>query len=632
MARSLASRVNRITCIVRIVRLTLPVLPLSLALLLPSVASAARPSTPAASPSASSRALEIVTGAAGAPVSIVVFSDYECPYSAQLYFQLKALEQSYPGRLRLMMRQVPLTIHPESPLAHEAALAAAAQGKLGEMSDLLFANQNRLDRDSLLADARQLGLNMAEFEQALDKHLFRPVVEEDLLEAEAMGIQSTPTLFLNGQRLNGVQSEDVLAKSVAQEIARADALKPDALKSAPQAEAQTTAATLRDEGAISAEFFSQISRSATHVRGSAKAPVTIVEFSDFQCPFCRRAVKPIEDLLAARPSEVRLVYRNFPLDFHQFSEQAHEAALAAGAQGKFWPMHDLIFANQSQLQRADLLRYAAQLKLDVSAFERALDSHQYAGEIAADRALGVEAGVDGTPTLFVNGKRISGARSLVELEQLADQQAALVTPNGSKSAAADSQTAGVVVPTEEGKDTELVVLGPQSAPVHVTWFTDVRSPLAQRTAALLHAIDQANPGQIRIEFKTLQLANHPDAELASRALLAAAAQHRFWPMYEALAAASAEPGLDRAATLAKASAAGLDAQAFEAALDDASITDSLERDRAEEYRRSVFGSPSIFIADQRIDGLQPERVYQLAISAALAAHDKAKAQSTVAAR
>lgn len=546
--------------------------------------------------------LEVLANPKDAPVSIVVYSDYACPYSSQFYFQLEALEKKYPNRLRVMMRQLPLSIHEQSPLAHEAALAAAAQGKLSEMSELLFANQSRLDRTSLISYAGQLHLDVAAFQRDLDTHAYQSIIDEDKLEADALGIHSTPTIFLNGRRLDGYQDLDVLDKGVAQVLANASA-------------AQRAAVT--DEGPVDAETFQKLTKSAAEMRGPANAPVTIVEFSDFQCPFCRQAVKPLEDLLEARPGQVRLIFRSYPLDFHQYSEQAHEAALAAGAQGKFWQMHDLIFSNQGQLERADLLRYAEQLHLDVPVFQQALDTHAYAGAIAADRALGTQLDVNGTPTMFVNGERITGAHSLVELEELVDRQASSVR-------AGTANQAGVVSTAPE-QETHTLVGGETAAPVRVVWFSDVRSPLAKRSAELVRSVMEQFPDKVRVDFKTMELANHADAELASRALLAAAAQQKFWPMFDALAAKEGTLDVDAAVQLTV--SLGLDGAQFKAALESAETTEAIERDQAEEVRRAITGSPAMFVEGQRIDGLQPERVYKAAIDAAIARSGKTQTAS-----
>ncbi len=569
---------------------------------------ASSPTISAANAAKSPAGLEVLADPVNAPVSIVIFSDYECPYSSQFYFDLQDLAKKYPGRLRIKMRQLPLSKHEQSPLAHEAALAAAAQGKLAGMSELLFANQTRLEPKALYAYARQLHLDDAAFRQAMDTHEYRPIVEEDLLEAKALGITQTPTIFVNGQRFEGAQSTDVLEKAISAGTSK---------KSAPQKKAVRVSSP-RNDNALSATTFRDLTKAAMLVRGPANAPVTIVEFSDFQCPFCRRSVEPLEELVKEHPKDVRLVFRSFPLDFHQYSELAHEAALAAAAQGKFWEMHDLLFANQSQLDRADLFRYAEQLKLDMAEFENALDTHVYAGAVAADRALGAKFGVDGTPMMFINGKRLGGARTLPELEQVVDEQERVAKGTALEQAVIDQ--------APPGPDTDFVVSGSDAAAIRVTWITDVRSPLAPRTAELVRALVAAYPGQIRVNFKTMQLASHPDAEIANRALLAAGSQQKFWEMYDALA--QSDGALDRDAVVQKAAEVGVDGAAFQAAMDAAGTTESMERDQAEEVRRAVLGSPAIFIGDVRIDGLQQEKMYRAAIDAAIAARVKTETASS----
>jgi protein-disulfide isomerase len=145
-------------------------------------------------------------GSAKAPVTILLFSDFQCPYCARVGPVLDELERRLPGRAQVVFKHMPLPIHPEAPLAHEAALAAAASGKFWEMHDLLFANQKKLDPRSLLDYARQIGLNADAVERALGEGRHRAVVDRDLREAQALGVNATPTLFVNGRRLVGVPS------------------------------------------------------------------------------------------------------------------------------------------------------------------------------------------------------------------------------------------------------------------------------------------------------------------------------------------------------------------------------------------------------------------------------------------
>jgi protein-disulfide isomerase len=144
-------------------------------------------------------------------------------------------------------------------------------------------------------------------------------------------------------------------------------------------------------------------------KGPANARITLVEFSDFQCPYCSIAIHELDAILAAYPKDVRLVFKQFPLsDLHPNATLAAHAALAANAQGKFWPMHDKLFANSRALTRSNMLKWAGEMQLDMKRFTADLDSPKLKQDVVRDVAEGEKAGVDGTPTVFVNGKHYNG--------------------------------------------------------------------------------------------------------------------------------------------------------------------------------------------------------------------------------
>jgi protein-disulfide isomerase len=143
-----------------------------------------------------------------------------------------------------------------------------------------------------------------------------------------------------------------------------------------------------------------------HVRGPATAAVTLVEYGDYQCPSCQEAHPIVTDVRHYLGDRMRLVFRNFPLTaLHHDAQAAAEAAEAAGAQGKFWEMHDYLFGHQSRLDRAALLGYAAAIGLDVARFTRDLDGREFAGRVREDIVSGVRSGVNATPTFFINSVR-----------------------------------------------------------------------------------------------------------------------------------------------------------------------------------------------------------------------------------
>jgi protein-disulfide isomerase len=147
-----------------------------------------------------------------------------------------------------------------------------------------------------------------------------------------------------------------------------------------------------------------------HVRGPEEAPVTLVEYGDYECPYCGRAEGTVRELLQAFSEELRYVFRHLPLvEVHPHAELAAEAAEAAGAQGRFWEMHDLLFANQRALEPADLRDRAAQLELDVERFWDEVRSRVHTRRVTEDVRSADESGVAGTPTFFINGRRHQGA-------------------------------------------------------------------------------------------------------------------------------------------------------------------------------------------------------------------------------
>ena len=157
-------------------------------------------------------------------------------------------------------------------------------------------------------------------------------------------------------------------------------------------------------------------------RGPADAKVTIVEFSDFQCPFCGREYPVIEKLMKDYDGKVRLVFRHYPLDFHPFAEKAAEAGACAADQGKFWELHDKMFTNQGKLAVEDLKGYAKSVGVDAAKFDQCLDSGEKKPAVEDDQKAGTEAGVSGTPAFFINGIFINGAQPYDQFKQTIDRE------------------------------------------------------------------------------------------------------------------------------------------------------------------------------------------------------------------
>lgn len=159
-----------------------------------------------------------------------------------------------------------------------------------------------------------------------------------------------------------------------------------------------------------------VSEARDHIIGRSDAPVTLVEYGDYECPYCRQVHHIIAELQETLGDRLCYVFRHFPIrTSHPHAQTAAKAAEAAGAQGRYWEMHDLLLDHQDRLAKIDLLGYAGEIGLDVTQFERELDEDTHAGRVREDFTQGVRSGVNGTPTFFINGARYDGAWDLESL-------------------------------------------------------------------------------------------------------------------------------------------------------------------------------------------------------------------------
>jgi protein-disulfide isomerase len=173
----------------------------------------------------------------------------------------------------------------------------------------------------------------------------------------------------------------------------------------------------------------QVTFDPKRVKGNPKARVMIVEFSDFQCPYCGQVEATLKSVLAKHEGTVALAFRDMPISqIHPFAEGAAEAARCAAEQGKFWEYHDLLFADQGALDRSGLIAKAAKLQLDSKQFETCVSSEKYKDQIQQDNLEGLRAGVSGTPGFFINGAFVNGAQPEATFDKVIEEQLALMEP------------------------------------------------------------------------------------------------------------------------------------------------------------------------------------------------------------
>lgn len=364
-----------------------------------------------------------------APVLIEEFSSYHCTFCA-LYFRetYARLTATYAdsGQIQYVFRDYPLPNQQQSILAAEAASCAGETGGADaywNMHDLLFTHQSTWSGTENTTEifksyAVQLGLDSVTFNQCLDSHATLAEIEADAAEGRQRGVSGTPTFFVNGQLLVGAQPFEVFA-NIIEPLVIGNASALSAQPSAVPFPTPTPAALLPVD--------------MERVLGDPDAPVTIVEFSDYQCPFCLRYFNETLPQIKANlidTGRVRYEFKDFPLvSIHPQAPKAHAAARCAGDQAAYWEMHDVLFADQPEWSTlADpvplLKELAAGLGLDTTAFNTCLDSDKWASAIEAEINEGLGLGLSGTPTFFINGYPIVGAREYALFEyavQLAEQ-------------------------------------------------------------------------------------------------------------------------------------------------------------------------------------------------------------------
>jgi len=363
-------------------------------------------------------------------VTVVVFSDFQCPFCSRVEPTITRLLDTYGTDLRVVWMNNPLGFHPNAMPAAIAATEAFEQGGdalFWALHGKLFENQSDLSREVIERLAQEVGLDMGQLRAALDQREHESLILAQQALAVSLGASGTPSFFINGRNLRGAQPYETFAAMVDEELAKARAL---VARGTPRARVYTE--TIRN-GATTQQLLSlpegdmpvgdeartanarvelPVPRNAPS-RGATRALVVIQEVGDYQCPFCARVQPTIARLLEAYEGRVRLVWRDMPLPFHP---NAHVAAQAArevfrqGGNAKFWAYNDLLFANQQDLSRETLERLAQQLGgVNMAQFRQALDTERHRAAVDADAAAVEAAGVNGTPGFVINGEYVSGA-------------------------------------------------------------------------------------------------------------------------------------------------------------------------------------------------------------------------------
>jgi protein-disulfide isomerase len=579
-------------------------------------------------------------GDRSAPVTIVEFADFQCPYCARAQPAMARIRQVYgPEKVRMVWKNAPLPFHENARPAAEAGAgvrALAGDEAFWRFLALAFDNPGKLGEDAYVAWAQQAGIkNADDFRAGLRAHRWAAKVDADVAEARAVGAAGTPWFFVNGIKMVGAQPFEAFqsivdAQTLAAQAKVASGTPADrvyALLSKENRAAEPPEKDDDDDLPEDTKTVFKVPVATSPVRGPAGAPVTLVEFADYECPFCVRAEATLREIASDYGPKVRLVFKNEPLPFHKRAEPAAEAALEVRAEkgdAAFWTMHDSMFVEPRDLSDEGLVRLAVAAGARADKVQNAIAKHTHQGEIEADADVADDFQANGTPHFFINGRRLVGSQPKAKFAAIIDEEikkAQALAEGGTRPEAIyDALTKdGQAAPAPErvavdGLPASDPARGPATAKVTLHEFADFQCPYCARAEATVKQVEKAYGDRLRVVWHDLPLPFHENAMPAARAAREARKQKGdkgFWAMHDAFFADSTEgTKIARSDLDADARTLGLDMTQWTAALDGDAHKSEVDLDAEAADKLGFKGTPAFVIvpaggkAGYVIDGAQ----------------------------
>jgi protein-disulfide isomerase len=525
-------------------------------------------------------------------------------------------------------------------------------------------NQKALTPENFATWAAEAGVDKAKFMESFNKKEFASKVSEDLASGKAVGVRGTPASFINGVFLSGAQPQNKFEEIIDKELAEADKLiaaKVPADKvyterakvnrgnapapTAAEGDKKDPKAAKEDDKTV---WKVPVGNSPT--KGPADALVTIVEFSDFECPYCEKVEPTLAEVVKTYGDKVRIVWKHRPLPFHRRAAAMSYVAMEAQAQKgdkAFWDAHAALFKARGPISsrekdptklfaalEEDLVKVAGELGLDTEkvkavvkdadpatpTFEPTEAAKKYQAIIDADSELADDIEASGTPHFFVNGRRLVGAQPIEKFKEVIDEEvkkAEELVAKGTKKADvyAEIQKTAKEPPPPESKQIEPAAAGApwkgsEKAKVEFHIFSDYECPYCKRVEPTLATVEKDFGDKIKIIWRDKPLPMHKNAPLASEAAREALAQKGmkgFWSYHDALFNAQGQPdalvrtGLDKIAEQQ-----GLDMGKFKEALDKNTHKAAVDADSAAADKSGISGTPSFVVtfgkSGDKLDG------------------------------
>jgi protein-disulfide isomerase len=557
-----------------------------------------------------------------------------------------------PDKLRIVWKNFPLPFHKQAKPAHVAAQAVfevAGSEAFWKFHDLAFQNMRALTPANFEAWVGQIGVDKAKWKAAFTGATASAKVELDITQGKPNGVRGTPAFFINGVFLSGARPQAAFETEIDKQLAEAKKLmaagtpkdqvyvkltntnkaKAPAAKDAPKKPEQ-------DDKTV----WKVPVNKADPVKGNKNAQVTIVEFSEYQCPFCSRVLPAVTQILDTYKDKVRVVFKDNPLPFHKratpASMLAHEAMAQKGSKG-YWAAHDLLFQNQKKLEDEDLWGYANTLGLDVDKVKNAVANNTHAKVIAANQELASDINASGTPHFFINGRRLVGAQPFAKFKTIVDEElkktdAMLKKGIAGKDIYTEIMKTGKEPPPPEMKEvgaapSDAPAKGAKNAKVIIHEFSDFQCPFCGRVNPTMAQILKDYGDKAKIVWRDKPLPFHKDAPLAHAAAREAYKQKGdkgFWDFHDKLFAGQKDPGVQRPALEGYAEQLSLDMGKFKSALDSNAHKAYIDKENEASNKSGIRGTPGFVIASAKtpgkgyfLSGAQPYAKFKKLIDRAL---------------
>ncbi len=584
-----------------------------------------------------------VWGKADAPVTIVEVSDFECPFCSRVIPTLARVKQEYgQEKVRIVWKNNPLPFHKNArPAAEAGATVQALGGDFWKFNDLAFANQKDLTPENFEKWAVASGVDAQKYKAAFDSKKYAAKVDKDLAFSKTIGARGTPHFRVNGKTLSGAQPYEKFKELIDEQLAAADALAKTGVArgkvsleltkknfvAAPAEQPDKPQAPPPEDTTV----WKVPVMDTDPVKGPADALVTIIEFSDFQCPFCSRVGPTIAKVLEDYKNDVRVVWKDNALPFHQRAKPAAYLARFAyekGGNKGFWAAHDALFEGQKNLEDPGLQEIAKNLGLNWEQVNAAIASGKYEAKVNESIDLASDFEARGTPHFFVNGRRLSGAQPYEKFKELIDSQLVLAKDLVAKGVTRDKVFRELMKTAKAPQEPEKKVVpaptkdnpfkGSENAKVVIQEFSDFQCPFCSRVNPTIEQVLKEYPKDVKVVWRNMPLAFHADAPLAAEAAHEAfvqAGNKGFWKFHDKLFAnqqAIKRPDLEKYAE-----ELGLDVAKFKAALDGHTHKALIEKDMEVAKQAGVSGTPAFTINGYFVSGAQPFPAFDKAIKLAL---------------